>query len=316
MPGIERSPGTNFSQVWQGVGRLSRKGRVTSVQRAREALGTKLRILRTSAGLTGRELAERLSWPASKISKLENGKQTPSEGDVIAWVSATSDDEQDAASALAMLRAMESAHAEWQRLLSGGARHHQNTWAEMERKSARLRVFEPAFVPGLLQTAGYARHRLAQAVAVFGLGDDIDDAVRARLARQEILYDQRKRFHFVITEAVLRYRLCPPALMLAQLDRLVAASTLPNVRLGVIPFEAPFVIAPGSGFWIFDDRQVLVEIFSAELTLTQDQEIDLHGKVFGAMASVASYGANARAVITGVMEDLHAGLPDDDDADS
>lgn len=93
----------------------------------------------------------------------------------------------------------------------------------------------------------------------------------------------------------------------------MAASTLPNVRLGVIPFGTPFVIAPGCGFWIFDDRQVLVEIFSAELTLTQAQEIDLHEKVFGAMASVAAYGASARAVITQVMEELRSALPDDDE---
>ncbi|MET9241214.1 helix-turn-helix transcriptional regulator [Nonomuraea sp. NPDC003709] len=286
---------------------------MTSVQQAREALGNKLRTLRASAGLTGRELAGRLSWPASKISKLETGKQTPTEADVISWVGATTGDEQDSASVLAMLRTMESAHAEWQRLLSGGTRHHQSTWADMERRATRLRVFEPAFIPGLLQTAGYARHRLAQAITVFGTTNDIDDAVRARLARQETLYDSRKRFHFVITEAALRYRLCPPELMLPQLDRLVSASTLPNVRLGVIPFGTPFVIGPGCGFWIFDDRQVIVEIFSAELTLTQAQEIDLHEKVFGAMASIAAYGASARAVITQVMGELRSALPYDDD---
>ncbi|MFF4988268.1 helix-turn-helix domain-containing protein [Streptosporangium saharense] len=286
---------------------------MTSVQQARQALGGKLRTLRVSVGLTGRELAGRLSWPASKISKLETGKQTPTEADVVGWVGATTGNEQDSASVLAMLRTMESAYAEWQRLLGGGARHHQSTWADMERRAARLRVFEPAFVPGLLQTAGYARHRLAQAITVFGAANDIDDAVRARLARQEILYDSRKRFHFVITEAVLRYGLCPPELMLPQLDRLVAASTLPNVRLGVIRFGTPFIIGPGCGFWIFDDRQVIVEIFSAELTLTQAQEIDLHEKVFGAMASVAAYGADARAVLTRVMEELRSTLPDNDD---
>ncbi|MFF0577962.1 helix-turn-helix domain-containing protein [Streptosporangium saharense] len=286
---------------------------MTSVQQARQALGGKLRTLRVSVGLTGRELAGRLSWPASKISKLETGKQAPTEADVVGWVGATTGDEQDSASVLAMLRTMESAYAEWQRLLGGGARHHQSTWAGMERRAARLRVFEPAFVPGLLQTAGYARHRLAQAITAFGAANDIDDAVRARLARQEILYDSRKRFHFVITEAVLRYGLCPPELMLPQLDRLVAASTLPNVRLGVIRFGTPFIIGPGCGFWIFDDRQVIVEIFSAELTLTQAQEIDLHEKVFGAMASVAAYGADARAVLTRVMEELRSTLPDNDD---
>lgn len=284
---------------------------MTSIQQAREALGGKLRELRRAARLNGRQLAERLSWPASKVSKLETGKQTPSEADLAAWVEATTGDPQDAAALTAMLHTLQTAHAEWRRLLRGGAGSHQSTWAGMERKASRLRVFESAFVPGLLQTAGYARHRLAQTIAVFGTVNDIDDAVRARMARQEVLYDPRKRFHFVITEAVLRYRLCPPEVMLAQLDRLVAASMLPNVRLGVIPFGTAYVIAPDHGFWMFDDEKVIVEIYSAELTLAQPQEIDLYGKVFGAMASAASYGAEARAVLTRVMEELRSAVPDD-----
>lgn len=272
-------------------------------------------LRRSQDDLTGRRLAERLSWPASKISKLETGRQAPSKADIIAWVAATTNDPQDSAALLAMLQTLESAHAEWQRLLGGGARHHQDTWADMERRAARLRVFEPTYVPGLLQTAGYARHRLVQAIGVFGITNDVNDAVQARMARQQILYDPRKRFHFVITEAVLRYRLCPVEIMLPQLDRLVAASTLPNVRLGVVGFDTAYVIAPGHGFWMFDDEKVLVEIFSAELTLAQPHEIDLHTKVFGAMASVASYGGAARAILTRVMEDLRATLPDEYEED-
>lgn len=236
------------------------------------------------------------------MSKLETGRQVPTENDLIVWVAETSGEETDAAALLAMLRNLETAHAEWRRLLRGGAQHHQRAWADMERHSGRLRVFEPVFVPGLLQTSGYARHRLAQAISVFGGPNDIEDAVKERMIRQEALYDSRKRFHFVLTEAALRYRLCPPEVMLPQLDRLVAASTLPNVRLGIIGFDTSYVIAPGHGFWMFDDDKVLVEIFSAELTLTQPQEIDLHNKVFGAMASIASYGSDARALIARVME--------------
>jgi transcriptional regulator with XRE-family HTH domain len=284
---------------------------VNNVQAAREALGGKLRELRSSAMLSGRELAERLAWPASKISKLENGKQTPTDADIASWVAETSGNPQDAAALSAMLHTLETAHAEWRRLLRGGARHHQRTWADRERRTRLLRVFEPVFVPGLLQTEGYARYRLAQAITVFGASSDLDEAVRARMMRQESLYDSRKRFHFVITEAALRYRLCPPQVMLPQLDRLVAATTLPNVRLGVIAFDTPYVIAPGHGFWMFDDETVLVEIFSAELALAQPQEIDLYEKVFAAMASAAAYGADARAVLTRVMEELHSTLPDD-----
>lgn len=282
---------------------------MTSIQEAREALGARLRDLRQTASLNGRQLATRLSWPASKVSKLETGRQTPSQEDIAAWVVATTDNPQDAAALRAMLQNLETAHAEWQRLLRGGMHHHQETWAGMERKAAHLRVFESTYIPGLLQTAEYARYRMTQAIKLFGTVNDIDDAIRLRLTRQEVLYDRRKRFYFVITEAALRYRLCPPEVMLPQLDRLVAVSTLPNVRLGIIGFETAYVIGPSHGFWIFDNNKVLVEIYSAELTLAQPQEVDLHSQIFGAMASIASYDTEARTVLTRVMGELRSELP-------
>jgi hypothetical protein len=100
--------------------------------------------------------------------------------------------------------------------------------------------------------------------------------------------------------------------LLPQLDRLVAASTLQNLRLGIIPMDAAYVIGPGHGFWIFDDERVIVEIFSAELTLAQPQEMELYGTVFGAMAAVASYGSKARALLSRLMDEIRTGLPGDD----
>ncbi|MER7035561.1 helix-turn-helix domain-containing protein, partial [Streptomyces albidoflavus] len=48
----------------------------TDFQASREALGARLRELRASTGLNGNAFAARLSWPASKVSRLQNGKQT------------------------------------------------------------------------------------------------------------------------------------------------------------------------------------------------------------------------------------------------
>lgn len=62
---------------------------ITSVHEARDALGRRLRELRTIAGLSGRALAEALSWPPSKVSKLENAKQTPTDDDIRNWTRAT-----------------------------------------------------------------------------------------------------------------------------------------------------------------------------------------------------------------------------------
>lgn len=61
---------------------------MTESHRGREGFGNRLRALRLDAGLTGKELADRLGWAASKVSRLEHGRQTASADDVGAWVMA------------------------------------------------------------------------------------------------------------------------------------------------------------------------------------------------------------------------------------
>lgn len=71
---------------------------MTSFQREREALGHRLRELRRDARLTGRQLAEAQRWQPSKVSRIESGKQTPSDADVEVWATAflpVADDGQD-----------------------------------------------------------------------------------------------------------------------------------------------------------------------------------------------------------------------------
>ncbi|HET8684657.1 MAG TPA: helix-turn-helix transcriptional regulator, partial [Micromonosporaceae bacterium] len=58
------------------------KSAASNVHEARNALGRRLRELREQAGFSGRQLADSLSWPPSKVSKLENGRQTPSDDDI------------------------------------------------------------------------------------------------------------------------------------------------------------------------------------------------------------------------------------------
>lgn len=276
---------------------------ITSVDEARNALGKRLRELRQGASLSGKELAESLSWPASKVSKIENGKQTPTDDDIRAWASATNA-EQQKEGLLASLHTLELQHAEWNRLLKAGMKSHQSSLAEQDEKTKLYRGFENTVIPGLLQTPDYARARFAQVVMVHKVADDINEAVKARMQRQEMLYRQDKRFHFILTEAVLRYRLVSADVMLAQLDRLVALSSMRNVRLGIISFKTQYVTDPRHGFWLLDNELVRIETYSAELNLRQPQEIELYSNVFEQLAAVSSYGGAARAVITRVMEDL------------
>jgi hypothetical protein len=237
------------------------------------------------------------------VSKLENGRQTPTDDDIRDWARATNS-EGETDGLLASLHTLEVQHAEWQRQLRVGLKPHQQEIADLDAKTRLFRAFESTFIPGLLQTAEYARYRFTQSIAVFKVRNDIDEAVAARVQRQDILYRPDKRFHFVLTEAALRYRLCPPEIMLGQLDRLVSLSALPNVKLGIVGFETAYVVAPAHGFWILDADRVMVETFSAELNLAQPQELTLYGGIFDSLAAVASYGRSARTVINRVIDDL------------
>jgi Domain of unknown function (DUF5753) len=261
--------------------------------------------------LTGAQLAESLSWPRSKVSKLENAHQTPTDADIRAWTRATRSEDQTEA-LLASLHTLEVRHGEWQRVLRGGLRPVQNELIELDQKTRLFRVFETTVIPGLLQTPEYARARFAEGVRRLGLRNDVDEAVRGRIQRQEILYRADKRFHFLLTEAALRFRLCPLPVMLGQLDRLISLSQLPTVRLGIIGFDAEYTntTSPWHGFWLYDDQKVLVETLSASLDLRQPQEIELYAAAFDELAAVASYGRAARAIVNRVIDDLASELPE------
>nr|BFE81050.1 hypothetical protein GCM10020093_036510 [Planobispora longispora] len=58
---------------------------MSGFQQARADLGMQLRQLRETARLSGKDLAERLGWQASKVSRLENARQTPTEDDIAQW---------------------------------------------------------------------------------------------------------------------------------------------------------------------------------------------------------------------------------------
>lgn len=288
----------------------SRVSGSTSVDEARNALGKRLRELRQQAGKTGKQLAESLSWPPSKVSKLENGRQTPTDDDIRAWTRITGS-EGETEALLASLHTLEVQHAEWQRVLKAGLQSHQADIAEQDQNTKLYRVFEAAAIPGLLQAPEYARARFSQAVTMHRVPNDVNEAVRARMQRQEMLYRQDKRFNFVLTEAALRNRLCGPEIMLGQLDRLISLSTLRNMRFGIIDAATQYVVDPRHGFWIHNQELVVVETYSAELNLRQPQEIELYERIFEHHAAIASYGSSAREIITRVINDLAQDLPED-----
>ncbi len=148
-------------------------------------------------------------------------------------------------------------------------------------------------IVGMLQTADYARHVFSAYVDLHQSPRDVEDAVRARVRRQESLYQPGKRYQIVMWEAALRARVCPPVVLAAQLDRLAGVIGLDTVRLGIVPFGAELALPPANGFWIYDERLVIVEDWHSELWLDQPDSVALYLRVWEAMAGAAVYDSDA-----------------------
>jgi hypothetical protein len=180
----------------------------------------------------------------------------------------------------------------------------QAAMGRTEQDTRVFRSFQSAIVPGLLQTPDYACAIIERVGRRSGQAMDIDEVVAARMHRQEILHDTSKKFRLVITESALMHWVCAPAAMLGQIDRLGSLAMLPNIRLGVLPFDKQYPLLPTHAFWVYDDQLVIVETVSAQLNLAQPQEIDLYTKVFETMALTAVYDAKAQAVLNRVARQI------------
>ena len=266
-------------------------------------LTQRLARMRKAAGLTGDQLASRLGWTRSKVPKLENGRQMPTEDDIRAWARETGH-EDEAAELLAMLGEAEAVHRQWRHSLRAGQAALQADFDALVRAATRIRDFQIMFVPGLLQTPDYVRYRALEAVRLHGADPQrVDETVAARMRRQEVLYDTGKTFEFVITEAALRYLMCPPDVMLGQLDRLLSVLGMRHVTFGIIPPGRELAIAPMVGFLMADDVTV-VETFTSADTLN-GAESDKHAEIMDGLMAEAVTGDEARRLIAAAAEALH-----------
>lgn len=263
------------------------------------------RLRKDAAGLTGDQLAAQLGWGATgrtKVSKIENGRQVPTPEEIQAWALAAGHPEA-ADELLELLDDMKMTHTRWRwRLKNAGSQAAiQQDFDARTRAATRVRWAELTLIPGLLQTSPYARSVVTQAAALYPEDPDIDAAVQARMARQDVLYDQSKTFEFVITEAALRMLPCPPQVMLGQLDRLLSLG-LDNVALGIIPFgQAQFI--PLNGFYLLDD-DLTIERWGGKTEDHAGEQTALYHRIFDTLMDEALIGEDARRLIAAAAEDL------------
>jgi transcriptional regulator with XRE-family HTH domain len=278
-------------------------------QRERRRLSERLRLLRQEAGISGNQFAKRLGWPQSKVSKIETAKQLPTEEDIRHWVNMIGAPDEVVGELLLLLRRARVEYATWKEnyLAAGGAAGKQADILALESRMTRIGEFQPAFVPGLVQTAEYARElqHLPSGPLAFG-GDEADIAqmVANRMRRQQVLYTPGKRVQLIMLEGALRTRVCSAVTLAGQLDRLIAVIGLPTLELGILPFEGDVPVLPINAFWLYDEDLVVIETLTGEQQLSEPDEIALYDRFFELLRNAARKGPEAVAIIQRALSDL------------
>lgn len=267
----------------------------------RGELGAALRALRQASGKEAKAVARSAVMSTSKLSKIETGKTAPSVADVESILTAIGVSDEVKAEYLEVVRASTTETTAWRLVRRMGVHKAQQQTRALETQMTLLRLFQPALIPGLLQTPEYIRAILSR----HDLTEDVlTRTTTARLERQQVLYDSTKELHFVITENVLRWRIVSPLRMAEQIGRLISLSRLPNIDMRVVPFAVEQRDIANHAFVIRDDRTVTVETVHAELVVTDPRDVSQYVKKFEGFASVALSGDDMRSMLGSVQDDF------------
>jgi transcriptional regulator with XRE-family HTH domain len=266
----------------------------------RRELGALLRKLRTDRNLKVDDVAQHLLCSSSKISRMETGHRGASARDMRDLCDLYDvDDEQRRH--LMELASESKQRAWWQPL---GLPY--STYVGLEAEASCISDYGLGYIPGLLQTADYAR-------AVVEAGpplapDIVMQRVNGRLVRQQILtrVDNPPQLRAVMDESVLHRIVGSKEIMRDQYSRLLEVSRLPNVDLRVIPYEAGALPAGNNKFIILTFEQpavpdvVFIEGLTGDLYLEEAQDIDIYSITFRALSELAVNVEQTRAIIASI----------------
>jgi transcriptional regulator with XRE-family HTH domain len=206
-------------------------------------LGGMLRRIREQAGLSSGELAHRLGWPLTTVSRMERGWRTSSTIDVIQYVAMCGMKAPDVGPILEFTRLAERRQgyylSDWR---IGGTLQSLIFHESLADHSI---IYEPHLIHGLLQIPAYARARILSLNSVIA-EETVAGGVRTRTERRQVLYRPNPpQFTFYLGEQALRFQVGSDEIMHEQLLHLVLTAALENVAVRVVPndvgaFDEPF----------------------------------------------------------------------------
>jgi transcriptional regulator with XRE-family HTH domain len=271
----------------------------------RERLGAELTRIRKVAGLPQRTVAKQLDVSLRTAQRMEQGTSVPSWPEVERWAHACVAAQPDMAGLRILTEAALNEVTPFRDRLPEGLAAIQRDIAQRVAETRLLQGFQCSIVPGLLQHPEYARRVLE--MRDYTGTSDIMAAVAARIERQQILYDERHRFEFVLTEAALRWRPGPTTVLRAQLTHLTSVADLPTVRFGVIPFTAEMRAVPYP-FVIYENEDgtafAVAETPHGESRASDPADVAIYRRQWELLAESAMYGTPAIDFVGRVLREL------------
>jgi hypothetical protein len=274
-------------------------------------LGRQLRALREKAGMSIEEAGDAIvstRFTVRRMERAEGGLKPLTVRSLLHAYGVTDPDEVKAF--LALCR--QASQRGWWHAYDDVLPDWMETFVGLEEAAILIRGWEPHWVPGLFQTADYARATIRTGFT--GVAEpEIDQRVELRLARQKILdRDQPPQVWIVMDEATLRRPLATvgPAVMRAQIDTLITATERPGVSLQVLPLSAGLHPAMHGVFYLlrFPDGEmpdlVYSEVLAGALYLDKPQEVATYLEVLDRVSAQAAPAERTARVLRAIRKEI------------
>ena len=257
----------------------------------RRRLGQELRRLRTEAGKPVDEVAEYLECSPAKISRIETGKVPVSIRDVRDMLDQYLVDGLKREELLAL--AKDTKRQGWWERYAEAVPKGAPTMFGLEAEATEVLAYEPLFVPGLLQSPGYARALLS--VGHNADAELVEQRFQVRTQRQKRLTNQDNplTLHAIVDDAVLTRQVGGPQVMAEQYAHLMRMAELPNVTFRYVDSEEGAYPGMGAAFTVFgfadpgDQDVVYLEQSTCALFLESPTDTELYRRMFQQMAQCA-----------------------------
>src|SRR6266704_2622305 len=274
----------------------------------RMLVGIQLHRFREAAGISPDQAAFEIRASRSKISRMENGLVRFKERDVTDLLTLYGITDEPTRHVLVTLARQANTPGWWSKYGDIMADWFES-YLGLEMAASVIRTFELQFVHGLFQTEDYAR-----AVTLLGHtaapADEIDRRVSLRLKRQDLLASpQPPQVWSVLDEGALRRPVGGPAVMRAQLERLVEVAKLRHVTIQVAPFSTGGHAAAGGSFTVlrFSEPEVpdvvYIEQLTSALYLDKRDDVDHYMEVMNHLSTEALTPPQSAKFITEMIRD-------------